>query len=135
MNLVRQSLRTRPPFGELGDPPLPADSNVLFEEEYCRVPITKSRKKRRKQDESFKPKDDKRILKTSSKKELSHADFVERLIIGKITFFLSLFFVSSYPENEVVAYRLILCIKRQKDKYFQQTYLCSYMSDYIQYHR
>ena len=34
---VRQSLRIKPPFGEDGDPPLPPDGKILYEEDYWLV--------------------------------------------------------------------------------------------------
>ncbi|UJR32002.1 hypothetical protein I4U23_019472 [Adineta vaga] len=81
MALVRQSIRTRPPFGETGDPPLPNDSKVLFEEEYHRVPNEQRISKPKKHDNTSDQKDMKRILKTSSRKDLTYADHVERLMI------------------------------------------------------
>jgi hypothetical protein len=92
MSLVRQSLRTRPPFGELGDPPLPNDGQVLFEEEFHRVVHAPHVRKPKKQEETAARKDTQRVLRTSSKKELTYADHVERLMIGKITFLLHFFF-------------------------------------------
>ncbi|CAF1637265.1 unnamed protein product [Adineta ricciae] len=81
MSFVRQSLRTRPPFGELGDPPLPHESTVLFEEEYLRVPDVQYVSQPQKTNETSGPKKSKRVLKTSSRKELAYADHVERLLI------------------------------------------------------
>ena len=86
MSFVRQSLRTRPPFGQLGDPPLPQDGTVLYEEEYCRQPIADSIPKQTIPEEPVKRKDRKLMIKTSSSKELAYADHVERLMIGKVTF-------------------------------------------------
>ncbi len=79
MSFVRQSLRTNPPFGELGDPPLPKDGMILYEEDYRQKPINKSHDK---QEEVIIENYDKRIRK----KELDHIEFIERLILGKITF-------------------------------------------------
>jgi hypothetical protein len=113
MSYVRQSLRIRPPFGEEGDPALPPDGKIVYEEEFW--PQTnqqlnnqqinqqlnnqqinqQSNEQQRQQEfnaqqfeseESFDQTDDKRLIKKRSKKELAHADFIERLLIGKITF-------------------------------------------------
>jgi hypothetical protein len=113
MSYVRQSLRIRPPFGEEGDPALPPDGKIVYEEEFW--PQTnqqlnnqqinqqlnnqqinqQSNDQQRQQEfnaqqfeseESFDQTDDKRLIKKRSKKELAHADFIERLLIGKITF-------------------------------------------------
>ncbi|CAF1460861.1 unnamed protein product [Adineta steineri] len=82
MALVRQSYRTRPPFGELNDPPLPSDCEVLCEEEFVQRSSTKSLKRQKKhEEESFNQIDVKRPLKAASSKELAYADRVERLII------------------------------------------------------
>jgi hypothetical protein len=114
MAFVRQSVRTRPPFGEIGDPPLPTNGSVLYEEEYCfkSIPV-----KQLKHAELIIPKTEKRILKASSKKDLYHADFIERLIVGNnLSFSFILFLV--YHEYEVISYRFTLCIKKtRKDKY------------------
>jgi hypothetical protein len=57
-----------------------------------------------------------RKIFNDQKKEFAHADFIERLIIGKNN--LSFFF-SSYHEDEVVSYRFILCIyKREEGRTF-----------------
>jgi len=61
----------------------------------------------------FEKGDDQEVSKKSNdqkKKEFAHVDFIERLIIGKITF---LFFFFVYPEHEVVSHRFVLCIKRE----------------------
>ena len=125
MSLVRQSIKTQPPFGEVGDPPFQKNAHVLYEEEYRREPINQphiqeqyhaapvtqsnnqqqyysaSIAKSNTQEESFIQTNSKRLVKKRSKNELAHADYVERLMIGKITFFLA------YPEHEVISYRSI----------------------------
>ena len=120
---IRQSLRIKPPFGEEGDPPLPPDSKVLYEEDFWlvknQVPNVQqtnqmsnmqqmnqaqyiqqmnhesnnqqmnheSNNEQINFDESFVQTDEESLLKKRSKNELAHADFIERLIVGKITFF------------------------------------------------
>jgi DNA-directed RNA polymerase specialized sigma subunit len=132
---VRQSLRIKPPFGEEGDPPLPPDAKVLYEEDFWLVPNQipnvqqinqmsnmqqmnqaqyiqqmnyESNNQQINFDESFVQTDEQSLPKKRSKNELAHADFIERLIVGKITFL-------SYPESEVISYRFIWCIKGAKD--------------------
>jgi hypothetical protein len=103
MVLVRQSLRTKPPFGEFDDPPLPVDSEIICEEEYIQKQIhyppyeidskKKKRKRTHRQSVSLDPVEsfsDKNISKIeiSDTKESSYTDIIERLIAGNdLSFF------------------------------------------------
>jgi hypothetical protein len=104
MVLVRQSLRTKPPFGELDDPPLRTDSEIICEEEYIQKEIHYppydvdfKEKKRERTHQRSTPLDpvqsfpDKSIPKIEipDKNKLSYTDFIERLITGNDLSFLN----------------------------------------------
>ena len=94
MKLVRQSMRTQPPFGVLGDPPMPTNAHVLYEERFYPAQA------------SARAKDERRLIKVSSKKELRQAGRIERLIVGNdLSFSLLFCFVRfcAYPEHKVIS--------------------------------
>ena len=90
--LIRQSLRRKPPFGEIGDPPLGQDGHILYEEELCPA---SSKARRSEQRPPKEKKEEQRITRLASKKELADADFVERLIIGNNLWWFRFFFFFS----------------------------------------
>lgn len=90
-------MRTQPPFGVFGDPPVPKDGHVLYEERFYSSPTSAK---------STRAKDELRPMKVASKNELRQAGRIERLNVGNdLSFSLLFCFVRfrAHPEHKVIS--------------------------------